>query len=82
MQSKTLDIKLLCDKIISQSNNGGRKNVKKNRRIELTEDPLTNINLMVPLLNDRAREAVSYFIYGCCVGESISKVEDEKDKET
>lgn len=43
------------------------------KKIKLTKDPLTNINLMVPMLNDRTREAVSYFIYGCCVGESISK---------
>ena len=43
------------------------------RELELTADPLTNISLMVPLLNDRAREAVSYFMYGCFVGESIAK---------
>ncbi len=53
-------------------------------KIKLTKDPLTNINQMVPMLNDRAREAVSYFIYGCCVGESISnavKEAEEKDAE-
>lgn len=43
------------------------------RNLELTTDPLTNIGLMVPPLNDRAREAVSYFMYGCFVGESIAK---------
>lgn len=43
------------------------------KELELTKDPLTNISIMVPLLNDRAREAVSYFMYGCCVGESIAK---------
>ncbi len=42
------------------------------KNLELTKDPLTNINIMVPMLNDRSREAVSYFIYGCCVGESIA----------
>lgn len=53
------------------------------KNLELTQDPLTNIRLMVPMLNDRAREAVSYFMYGCCVGESIAadamqeKQEDE-----
>lgn len=45
------------------------------KNIELTKDPLTNIRIMVPMLNDRAREAVSYFMYGCCVGESIAKGE-------
>lgn len=43
------------------------------KNLKLTKDPLTNIGLMVPMLNDRAREAVSYFMYGCCVGESIAK---------
>lgn len=56
------------------------------KKIKLTKDPLTNINLMVPMLNDRTREAVSYFIYGCCVGESISnaiKIEEkDADKES
>lgn len=41
--------------------------------LELTKDPLTNIRIMVPMLNDRSREAVSYFMYGCYVGESIAK---------
>ena len=54
---------------------------KKINEIELTKDSLTNINLMVPMLNDKAREAVSYFIYGCCVGESISKAERENDED-
>lgn len=43
------------------------------KNLELTKDPLTNISIMVPMLNERAREAVSYFMYGCCVGESIAK---------
>ena len=41
--------------------------------LELTKDPLTNIRIMIPMLNDRSREAVSYFLYGVCVGESIAK---------
>lgn len=55
--------------------------MKKIKKIKLTTDPLTNINLMIPMLNDRTREAVSYFIYGCCVGESISKIESGKTEE-
>ena len=50
------------------------------KELELTEDPLTNISIMVPMLNDRAREAVSYFMYGCCVGESIAK-DSQRDKQ-
>ncbi len=41
--------------------------------IQLTNDPLTNIHIMVPLLNDRAREAVSYLMYGCYLGEVLAK---------
>lgn len=43
------------------------------KKLKLTKDPLTNISIMVPMLNDQAREAVSYFIYGCCVGEAIAE---------
>lgn len=50
------------------------------KELELTKDPLTNISIMVPMLNDRAREAVSYFMYGCCVGESIAK-DNKKEKQ-
>lgn len=50
------------------------------KELELTKDPLTNISIMVPMLNDRAREAVSYFMYGCCVGESIAK-DSQRDKQ-
>lgn len=47
------------------------------KNLELTKDSLTNIILMVPMLNDQAREAVSYFMYGCCVGEAIAKTENQ-----
>lgn len=40
-------------------------------KIKLTEDPLTNIRIMLPLLSDQAKEAMSYFMYGCYVGESF-----------
>lgn len=50
------------------------------KNLELTKDPLTNINLMVPLLNDRSREAVSYLMYGCYLGEAIAK-DGQKDKQ-
>lgn len=43
------------------------------KNLRLTKDPLANIRLMVPMLNDRAIEAVSYFMYGCCVGESLAR---------
>ncbi len=50
--------------------------------LELTEDPLTNIKLMIPLLNDESRRAMSYLMYGCYLGETIAEVKQEKqDKE-
>lgn len=49
------------------------KTTKRIMEIQLTEDPLTNIYIMVPLLNDKAREAISYLMYGCCLGEELSK---------
>lgn len=38
------------------------------QNIQLTDDPLTNIHIMVPLLNDEQRKAVSYVMYGCFIG--------------
>lgn len=48
------------------------------KNIELTKDPLTNICLMVPMLNDQAREAVSYLMYGCFLGQSIAKEKSDE----
>lgn len=35
-----------------------------NKDIRLTNDPLTNIHLMIPLLDEKAREAMSYVMFG------------------
>ncbi len=43
------------------------------KKLELTEDPLTNIERMTPLLNEESRKAVSYLMYGCYLGESMAK---------
>lgn len=51
-----------------------------NRGIQLTDDPLTNIHIMVPLLNDKAREAMSHLMYGCFLGEELA-VSKEDGKE-
>ena len=45
---------------------------KTRRNIQLTDDPLTNIRIMVPMLNDKEREAVSYLMYGCFLGEKLA----------
>ncbi len=40
--------------------------------IQLTDDPMTNIRIMVPLINDEARKAISYLMYGCYLGEAMA----------
>lgn len=36
--------------------------------IQLTNDPLKNIHIMTPILNDKGREAISYLMYGYYLG--------------
>lgn len=43
------------------------------KNLEMTKDPLTNINIIFPLLNERSKEAVSHLMFGCYLGESIAK---------
>lgn len=57
---------------------GGDK-VADIRKIELTEDPLTNIKMMIPMLNERSREAVSYLMFGCCLGESLARAGSNRE---
>lgn len=49
--------------------------------LELTKDPLTNIIRMIPLLNDESRKAVSYFMYGYCLGEAVAD-NSQKNQDT
>lgn len=49
------------------------------KNVQLTDDPLTNIHIMVPMLNDEARKAVSYLMYGCCIGEELASKKRETD---
>ena len=50
------------------------------KNLELTEDTLTNINIIFPMLNERSREAVSHLMFGCYLGESIVK-DSQRDKQ-
>lgn len=50
------------------------------KNIELIKDLLTNISIIVFMLNGRAREAVFYFMCGCCVGESVAMIEKENEE--
>ena len=49
--------------------------------IQLTDDALTNIYMMTPLLNDRQRDAMSYLMYGCYIGEELALAKQEIKKE-
>lgn len=48
------------------------------KNLELTKDPLTNIKLMVPMLNEESRKAVSYLMFGFYLSE---RCEANKNKE-
>ncbi len=43
------------------------------RRIHLTDDPMTNIKIMVPMLNEEQRKAMSHVMFGCFIGEEIGE---------
>ena len=48
------------------------------KNVQLTDDPLTNIHIMVPLLNDEARRAMSYLMYGCFLGGQLKEKDVDK----
>lgn len=50
------------------------------KELELTKDPLENVNIIFPLLNERSKEAVSHLMFGFYLGESIAK-DNQKDKQ-
>lgn len=52
----------------------GHKNIK------LTDDPLTNIHMMVPMLNEEGRKAFSYLMYGCVIGEELAEKKKEQQE--
>lgn len=54
--------------------------MSEKKKLKLTDDPLTNIYLMIPMLDDRAREAVSCLIYGCYLGEELALKKSETKK--
>lgn len=47
------------------------------RNIQLTDDPLTNIYIMIPMLDDEQRKAMSYVMYGCFIGGKVAKHAEE-----
>lgn len=43
------------------------------KNIRLTDDPLTNIKIMTPMLNDEGKKAVSYLMYGYFLRDQMEK---------
>lgn len=52
----------------------------KNTQINLTNDSLTNIHIMTPLLDDKGREAIGLIMYGCYIGEELARKKEEIKK--
>lgn len=50
------------------------------KNIKLTDDPLTNIRIMTPYLDDNGRAAVSGLMFGMVL-EKITRERDDKEKE-
>ncbi len=49
------------------------------RKIKLTDDPMTNIKMMIPMLNDEQRKAMSHVMFGFFIGEEVSEARDKKE---
>ena len=51
--------------------------MKEIKNINLTDDPLKNIYIMIPMLDDEARKAILHLMYGYYLGkESGNKKKD------
>lgn len=50
------------------------------KNMDLTKDPLTNINIIFPMLNEKSREAVSHMMLGFYLNESIAKESQKKNQ--
>ncbi len=48
------------------------------KNVKLTDNPLTNIHIMIPMLNEESRKAMSYLMYGCFIGVQLSEKVDKK----
>ncbi|MCI8957309.1 MAG: hypothetical protein HFG29_10155 [Eubacterium sp.] len=48
---------------------------ERKREIKLTDDPLTNIHIMVPMLDKEGQEAVSHLMYGYYLGRGLADKE-------
>ena len=54
---------------------------KAKKEIKLTSDPMENIRIMVPMLDDNGREAVSNLMYGYFLGKESAGHEKKELQE-
>lgn len=52
--------------------------MKEDKNIKLTDDPLTNIKIMTPYLDEKGRLAVSSMMIGWIWGQETEKSESDK----
>lgn len=70
---------MLSDILKLQNNKKKRDDdMKRGNSIKLTDDSLTNIKLMLPLLNDRAKERFVDMMYGYFISEMYSRGQDKQ----
>ncbi len=70
---------MLSDILKLQNNKKKRDDdMKRGNSIKLTDDALTNIKLMLPLLNGRAKERFVDMMYGYFISEMYSRGQDKQ----
>lgn len=60
---------------------GGKVMEAKVKGVKLTEDPLTNIHIMAPLLDEEGKFMVYGMMYGLCAGQAILNKESKEQKQ-
>lgn len=51
------------------------------KKIKLTDDPMANIHIMVPLLDEEGRKAISNMMFGYYLSESMRNRKEGQNKE-
>lgn len=52
----------------------------QSKKIQLTDDPMVNIRIMIPLLDEEGRKAISNMMFGYYLSESMKNKKEESDK--
>lgn len=52
----------------------------QSKKIQLTDDPMVNIHMMVPMLDEEGRKAISNMMFGYYLSESMRNKKEKSDK--